>query len=314
MQITNALQNLPYLDLDDSTTHSCETGPAGENQSQPTSPKTEDSTPASADSHRRKIRPATRDSTQSNFTINSSGKPMSVIGALHDGSVRRGLGSIVDVDQISHADRILNMTRSSSVNQRVAVIQAKLELALAPVQQFVDSQSDEAVVDDEEGDDDEQPTPVPKTHPPSGEVSPEPYATSVAVTAPSDDGSNTDDSGSDSPPQTDQRAETPTRRDPPREVKPRPHTFRSVVLRPPPRRVTQKKSYESIDSVASATSENKRDSLTPRSSNREIILTPVESIDSFRSCDDDRTRKETQLHADDRPASVISTSTITFGG
>jgi len=125
MQITSALQHLPYLDLDnDSTSEQTHTT---NGESQPTSPRTITSsfaTPTGTSSTRRK-RPGTRDSTQTNYSVDTN-KPMSVLGQLNEGSVRRGLGSILDLDQVSNADRVLAISKSDSITHRVAIIQAKV--------------------------------------------------------------------------------------------------------------------------------------------------------------------------------------------
>lgn len=170
--------------------------------------------------------------------------------------------------------------------------------------------STEAVVDENESD-----PPTVKETPPSRSVTPSlQQPTTVAVTAPSDDGSNTSEVEVATITTADDEL-TPRRGV--SHIRPRPHTFRPVVLRPPPRRVTQKKSYESIESLASFKREAKAASnLSPRS-NREIILTPVESIDSMRS-EEGKLRKESHRQSMDRqsmdrPASVISTTTVAFG-
>jgi hypothetical protein len=165
--------------------------------------------------------------------------------------------------------------------------------------------STEAVVDETD-------PPTVKEIPPSRSVTPAPQQpTTVAIIAPSDDGSNASEVEAISTVTNADDALTPRRGV--SHIRPRPHTFRPVVLRPPPRRVTQKKSYESIESLASFKREPKTTSaLSPRS-NREIILTPVESIDSMRSSEEGKLRKESRHHSEDRPASVISTTTVAFG-
>lgn len=78
----------------------------------------------------RRRRSRARDSTQTTVSIDASidftKKPMSVIGALHDGPVRSGLGSIVDGDHVSTADRLT--TKTEGIAQRVANIQAKVRV------------------------------------------------------------------------------------------------------------------------------------------------------------------------------------------
>jgi len=200
----------------------------------------------------------------------------------------------------------------------------QLELALAPVHQLAESMSDETcissadtstevVVDETEK---ESEPPAVKETPPSRAVTPDrQQPTTVAVTAPSDDDASNQDEGDLATPVSNVDPEHTPRRV--SHIKPRPHTFRSVVLRPPPRRVTQKKSYESIDSMASIKNNggnsNRSSLLGPRS--REIILTPVDSIDSMRSSEDKSSRRESGMSFDDRdrPASVISTTTVAFG-
>jgi hypothetical protein len=131
MQITSALQHLPYLDLDNDTASEQTHTTAGE--SQPTSPRTITSMSHTInDSIRRKVRPGTRDSAQSGMTVDTS-KPLSVIGQLNNGSVRRGLGSILDLDQVSSADRVLAISKSDSITHRVAIIQAKVGYQWSPV-------------------------------------------------------------------------------------------------------------------------------------------------------------------------------------
>lgn len=78
--------------------------------------------------------------------------------------------------------------------------------------------------------------------------------------------------------------------------------YRPLVLRPPPRKVTQKKSYESIDS-ASTSCEHKRRT-------REVLVTPPEP-EMVALHDRDGERKV--VVDDARPSSVISTMTVTFG-
>lgn len=123
MQITSAIERMPWLEHHQDE-HKNGTSPL---ESPPTSPKSGESVPTI----RRKYRPSTRDSTQSNFSVDSGGangskKPVSIIGALHEGSVRRGLGSILDSDQVSNADRLMSHNRLDSISQRVASIQAKV--------------------------------------------------------------------------------------------------------------------------------------------------------------------------------------------
>lgn len=119
MQITSAIERMPWLDSHDERKDS--TSPL---ESPPTSPKSGSSVPTI----RRQSRPGTRDSTQTTFTYDSGPphKAMSIIGALHEGSVRRGLGSILDSDQVSNADRLMSHNRLDSISQRVAMIQAKV--------------------------------------------------------------------------------------------------------------------------------------------------------------------------------------------
>jgi hypothetical protein len=336
LQITNALQGLPLLDLDDSVSDRTHNG----SESQPTSPKTISSTIGSV--RRSKRTPHTRDSTQTTFSVdthNTNRTTMSVIGQLTDGSLRRG-GSILDIDQISTADRMLN--KSGSISERVALIQAKvgcdtkdtswqqltvpqLELALAPVTSSADTTS-EGTAGVSSADTSSDAIPNVKETPPSRTVSPEPRTT-VAVIAPSDDGSAGEDgdpSGTDADDHHYRHGHHHSHHHhhghshghhsphhhhsapPVSIVKPRPHAHRAVVLRPPPRRVTQRKSYESVDLTPSSAPNTPRThaktgSLTPR----EIILTPVESPDSPI-----RRPRDSQHHTnvDDRPASVISTT------
>jgi hypothetical protein len=330
MQITSALEHMPYLDLERQRS-----GTPEMHHRSTTPVETPPMSPMSGNSYgtvRRKHRPGTRDSTQSQFTIDS-GAPMSVLGALNDGPTRRGLGSILDMDSINGADRVLSVTKSDTIAQRVALIQAKLELALAPVHQLAaeadseDSHSGSSMGtgsssggdhkvqghDDEAGSITSHEDHIRKVRPDSQLLA------TVAVTAPSDDGkSDTSDagrSGSDRPPPPP-RSEL---RNPPPQPQQPPPGFRALVLRPPPRRVTQKKSYESIDSTSST--EVVKATLHPRNSlgavggAHEIILTSPDSTESLRSDDSKEHRKESHLRVvEERPASIISTTTIAFGG
>lgn len=85
--------------------------------------------------------------------------------------------------------------------------------------------------------------------------------------------------------------------------------YRPLVLRPPPRKVTQKKSYESIDSSASASasySEHKRRT-------REVLVTPPEPEMVALHDREAHAQGDRKVVVDDRPSSVISTMTVTFG-
>lgn len=119
MQITSAIERTPWNDHDELRKHS--TSPL---ESPPVSPNS-----GSVPTIRRISRPGTRDSSQTQYTFDSgppNSKAMSIIGALHEGSVRRGLGSILDSDQVSNADRLISHNRLDSISQRVATIQAKV--------------------------------------------------------------------------------------------------------------------------------------------------------------------------------------------
>ncbi|KLT44188.1 hypothetical protein CC85DRAFT_257235, partial [Cutaneotrichosporon oleaginosum] len=125
MQITTAIERIPWGEHHDKES-------LNGLESPPTSPKAG----ASIHTVKRKSRPTTRDSAQTIGTLDSyahSKTAMSIIGALHDGPVRRGLGSILDSDQVSNTDRLISHNRLDSISQRVAMIQAKLEIALAPI-------------------------------------------------------------------------------------------------------------------------------------------------------------------------------------
>lgn len=123
MQITNALQHMPFLDSDHDSPHSPES-PEKSTSTPPDSPPTSPKSLSSTIRDKNRLRPGTRDSTQTRFSVDT--QPMSVIAALHQGSVRRGLGSILDSDQISTADRLLSSSKTDSVASRVAIIQAKV--------------------------------------------------------------------------------------------------------------------------------------------------------------------------------------------
>lgn len=104
LQITNALQGMPSDDGLDS----------------PSSPPL---SPTSTIRRKKAARVSTQTTISMDQSIDFSKKPMSVIGALNEGPVRRGLGSIIDGDQVSTADRII---RTEGIAQRVASIQAKV--------------------------------------------------------------------------------------------------------------------------------------------------------------------------------------------
>ena len=128
MQITNALEHMPITaDLRRllPTPEPAE-APATPTDSPPGTPLSDYSIPLAPKPPRRK---GARDSTQTTFSWDSqtSNNPVSVLGALIDGSIRREhLGSIVDTDEVSNADRFLSTNKNDSISQRVAIIQAKV--------------------------------------------------------------------------------------------------------------------------------------------------------------------------------------------
>ncbi|BEI89114.1 uncharacterized protein CcaverHIS019_0204760 [Cutaneotrichosporon cavernicola] len=281
MQLTTAMERMPWGDhIDNHSLNGLE--------SPPTSPKTV----ASVSTIKRKSRPNTRDSIQTVGTIDSyahSKKAISIIGALNDGPARRGLGSIVDSDQVSNTDRLASHNRLESISQRVAMIQAKLEIALAPIRDQVEAAEQEGAETekDEEKDQGSRPgTPdtittakLPTINEPEGEGTPRKGEHSDDLAAPVTDTDNTEDAEPSKPP-----------------------VLRAFVLRPPPRRVVQKRSYESIKAPDSAIAPSP---VSTAHSISEIIVTPYESKESLHHDKglDVKTTKE-------RPTSV---GTIAFG-
>lgn len=129
MQITNALEHMPITaDLRRLLPPTPEPAdaPTTPTDSPPGTPLSNYSVPLTPKKPRR---PGARDSTQTTFSWDSqtSNNPVSVLGALIDGSIRREhLGSIVDTDEVSNADRFLSTNKNDSISQRVAIIQAKV--------------------------------------------------------------------------------------------------------------------------------------------------------------------------------------------
>lgn len=288
MQITTAIERIPWGE------HESLSG----FESPPTSPKTGASIPTI----KRKSRPSTRDSAQTVGTIDSyahSKRAISIIGALHDGPVRRGLGSILDSDQVSNTDRLISHNRLDSISQRVAMIQAKLEIALAPIRDQMEAEDEEGEEgeDGEEGEKGEKDEDKDKGSRPG---TPDTVTTAKPpiINAPEGDGT-TDSTGV----RFDDAATPVTDTDSAEDVEPsKPPVLRAFVLRPPPRRVMQKRSYESIKSHDSA--------ITPAPSSaahtiREVIVTPCESSESLRN-DEGLSVKPSK----ERPTSV---GTIAFG-
>lgn len=132
MQITNALEHMPITaDLRRLLPPTPEPAdaPTTPTDSPPGTPLSQYSVPLAPKKPRR---PGARDSTQTTFswdsqTSRTSNNPISVLGALIDGSIRREhLGSIADTDEVSNADRFFSTTKNDSISQRVAIIQAKV--------------------------------------------------------------------------------------------------------------------------------------------------------------------------------------------
>ncbi|TXT13185.1 hypothetical protein VHUM_01586 [Vanrija humicola] len=322
LQITNALQHMPFLESPEKSTSTPPDSP-------PTSPKSLSSTIRD----KNRLRPGTRDSTQTRFSVDT--QPMSVIAALHQGPVRRGLGSILDSDQISTADRLLSSSKTDSVASRVAIIQAKvgfrcpganlthqLELALTPARESgeLHDQEENTAETEQEGEEDsnghpDRAVPVikePTSPTPERKASPDLTSSSrrsnnVSLTA-SDDGSVLSNGDA----QSDSGTAEP--------VHARPATvFRPVVLRPPPRRVTQKKSYESIGSAKlSPATETKQFPASDAPIESEVLLTLADANHervhvNGGSEKTTRTRKESSVSNVSRPSSIQSTMTVTFG-
>lgn len=92
--------------------------------------------------------------------------------------------------------------------------------------------------------------------------------------------------------------------------------YRPLVLRPPPRKVTQKKSYESMDSSGSVLSDG-----TAVRRPREVLVTPPEPHAHVHAHAHGHAPPVKEVPAaarkevivDERPSSVISTMTVTFG-
>lgn len=98
--------------------------------------------------------------------------------------------------------------------------------------------------------------------------------------------------------------------------------FRPVVLRPPPRRVTQKKSYESIGSTKlSPATEVKQFPAADGPVESEVLLTLADANHEKVHVNGGsekvtRTRKESSVSNvsnTSRPSSIQSTMTVTFG-
>ncbi|GMK57249.1 hypothetical protein CspeluHIS016_0400830 [Cutaneotrichosporon spelunceum] len=276
MQLSTAMERMPWGDHDGNEYPNGLTGL----ESPPTSPKTV----ASVSTIKRKSRPGTRESVQTIGTIDSyahSKKAISIIGALNDGPVRRGLGSIVDSDQVSNTDRLVSHNRLESISQRVAMIQAKLEVALAPIRDQMDATDREAAeektVNGEasvkectqaapgEGGNDQGSRPgtpdtittakLPIINEPEGSGTARRKGEQLDPVADTDDANNTEEP-----------------------EPPKPPALRAFVLRPPPRRVVQKRSYESIKVPDSALAPS------PASTSHsicEVIVTPCESKESL---------------------------------
>ncbi|KAL1406980.1 hypothetical protein Q8F55_006393 [Vanrija albida] len=319
MQITNALQHMPFLDSEHDSPHSPESPEKQSASTPPDSPPTSPKSLSSTIRDKARLRPGTRDSTQTRFSVDT--QPMSVIGALHQGSVRRGLGSILDSDQISTADRLLSSSKNDSVASRVAIIQAKLELALAPAREAGDPEQEEApeeteqALEDEANQDPNRVLPVikePTSPTPERNASPDPASSSrrtnnVSLTT-SDAGSVMSNGDAESDVSTPE----------PSQARPAP-VFRPVVLRPPPRRVTQKKSYESIGSTKlSPAADVKQFPTTEAPVESEVLLTLADSNHERAHVNGGpekttRTRKESSVSTASRPSSIQSTMTVTFG-
>jgi hypothetical protein len=218
--------------------------------------------------------------------------------------VRRGLGSILDSDQVSNTDRLISHNRLDSISQRVAMIQAKLEIALAPIRDQMEAEEAENAEEGEEGEKDETengddkdkdkgsrpgtPDTVTTAKPPIINA-PEGDGTPSSPSARSDDGSTpvTDTDHVDDVEVT------------------KPPVLRAFVLRPPPRRVMQKRSYESIKSHESAITSPAVSTAHPTPVREEVIVTPCESTENLRH--------EDGLNVQPSKARPTSVGTIAFG-
>lgn len=94
------------------------------------------------------------------------------------------------------------------------------------------------------------------------------------------------------------------------EVEPtKPPVLRAFVLRPPPRRVIQKRSYESINSLGSSTATTTVHTANTSPTN-EIIVTPSESMENLREDENSTSLKTIKEGTSARPTSV---ATVAFG-
>lgn len=89
----------------------------------------------------------------------------------------------------------------------------------------------------------------------------------------------------------------------------KPPVLRAFVLRPPPRRVIQKRSYESINSLGSSTATTTVHTASASPTN-EIIVTPSESMENLREDSNSTSLKTIKEGTSARPTSV---ATVAFG-